>query len=196
LQVLMLCVGLSSCQASESGGEVGGNKLAITHPEVPEGIVIRRTEGSLDAKYFINSFNEFCAANMPRLDKIRSASRLFEWEDLPDDMQIMISPADPETPFDSWFIREGRVSLMIGITEPIWEGQKTEACSLAADINGNDLDYYLNKNFDGKEAYVNEVQSGQKYRIWKTPDYIYTIVDATPSDMTGASISMMRVSGK
>ncbi|MEM7728303.1 MAG: hypothetical protein AAF311_03420 [Pseudomonadota bacterium] len=189
LKLLAASLFFVACQADSNYGnselfsDTGSSSL-------PEGYVVVEDSMS-NAHEFMNLFNEFCAANMPRLDKIESAARLYSWENLPAEMANMVSPADPSTPFKGWYIPSENLPVMIGITETVFEGEPAYGCSLAADLDGNQVKGIAVKSFPDAKLIADQTQHGQRYRIWQGTDYIYNLTDASPSELTGVSLSMM-----
>jgi hypothetical protein len=131
---------------------------------------------SLPEETFVDAFLGNCVLNLPNLEKIRAASRLFGWKALPRDAMTAIGPLDPDAQLEGWTANAGEVRHFIGISTGSIGQRRAVACTMAnpelkQDVLLADLQKKLTIKMLNEES-----EAGQRYRSWTTSVNGYSVL--------------------
>ena len=123
---------------------------------------------SLPEEAFVDAFLGNCVLNLPNLEKIRAASRLFGWQALSRDAMTAIGPLDPDAQCEGCMASEADVRYFIGVSTGSMGQQQAVACTMAnpdlkQDVVLADLQKKLTLKMLNEES-----EAGQRYRSWTT----------------------------
>lgn len=115
---------------------------------------------------FFEFFRKTCLLNMPRLDKVKAAARLFNWPPVSGDAALLIAPSDPNAPFEGWSApHDGRV-LLVAVSEGILNGRKVVVCTaMERRLDQDVLVRVVEGEMTTKRSH-DEVEHRQRYRGW------------------------------
>jgi len=145
------------------------------------------TESAQSASFeetLVDAFLNHCVLNLPNLEKVRAASRLFGWTRLSQDAAILLGPISPDAVFEGWMVGEKASRYLIGISTGSMGPQPGAICTVASpELKQTDLLISLQKKLSLK--FLNdEREAGQRYRAWTTTanDHSLLIILTTLQD--------------
>jgi hypothetical protein len=153
---------------------------------------ITQTKESFSVEIFLGQ----CLNNMPRIDKVESAAKVFNWTKLNKDQAVMVAPADPDVKFDGWYVRGGVVSYMIGTSLGEWNESDAPTCTVAfSEVSPNKVKSLLVSILKSLKVVDQQVSGGQRIIVWKylegTSQGYITLTDASPMDVDAFSLSVI-----
>ena len=159
--------------------------------------------GSVIAQEYIspselaNAFVGHCLLNPGRTDKIRAAAQSFDYSELSGADALMLGPQDPSAEFQAWSVGDSPSELyFLAVSEAEIDGVSMSTCTVSNPYTGaqETLAALQELQTIGNAAYE-EVQAGQRYRIWETESlasgsYI-AIIDALKLGISGGTYSFV-----
>ena len=141
----------------------------------------------------VDAFLSNCVLNVPNLEKIRAASRVFGWKRLSPDEMTMLGPLASGVEAEGWMATQNSLRFIVAISNGGIGSQRAASCSVAhPDVKQSAL-------LDGLQRKValkplnDEREAGQRYRAWTTEynGYSVLIMLTTMADenVAGGSIS-------
>ena len=124
----------------------------------------------------VNAFVGNCVLNLPNLEKVRAASRIFGWKSLPPDVATMLGPIERRAQFEGWLASEETVQYIIGISMGSIGRQSVSSCSVA---NPQSKQHSLVDGLQKKlklNPLTDDIEAGQRYRSWTTEANGYSVL--------------------
>lgn len=115
---------------------------------------------------FFEFFNKTCMLNMPRLDKVRAAARLFDWKPITGDAALMLGPADPRSPFEGWAAPHDGRTVFVALSEGVLEGRKVVICTSTERRLDQEAFVKVIESSSAIRRAHDEVENMQRYRGW------------------------------
>lgn len=140
---------------------------------------------------------EQCINNVPRLDKIEAAAKVFNWSELTKQQALLVAPMDPDAWFNGWFVRDETAGrYMIGISRGEFDGQKVAICTIASDsVDVDEVVIDLVENLKLGNQVADYKLAGQRSRIWRAnypaEETLLFVSDAKSMNEAGFSVSIM-----
>ncbi len=149
-------------------------------------------ETVLDKK-LVEAFVGNCIQNLPQLEKIRAAARVFGWSALSADQLMAMGPQNPSTKFEGWYVKDDTASYLLGISSGNVNSINAVTCTIASpDLTPASFIPALHKLI-GLKALDDQSEGGQRYRAWTTTanqNSIMVNLTSFPSDdQVGGSVS-------
>ncbi|MBL4540249.1 MAG: hypothetical protein JKP97_00385 [Rhodobacteraceae bacterium] len=140
---------------------------------------------------YVHAFLGNCAQNPGRLDVVVAAANALGYADLPEDMEILLAPPEPEAPFQGWIVFDGPGSpFLLGISEGDLEGTTYQFCSVTNPFLPSDEVISILRGFVNlDQPLTDETVSGQRYRAWWAPEILEGAI------LSSSDISTMGLSG-
>jgi len=153
---------------------------------------VTQTKESFSVEIFLGQ----CLNNMPRIDKVESAAKVFNWTKLNKDQAVMVAPADPSVKFDGWYVRGGVVSYMIATSLGEWNESDAPTCTVAfSEVSPNKVKSLLVSILKSLKVVDEQVSGGQRITVWKytegTSQGYILLTDASPMDVDAFSLSVI-----
>jgi hypothetical protein len=142
----------------------------------------------------VDAFLGNCVLNLPNLEKIRAASRVFGWKRLSPDAMTMLGPLDSGAEAEGWMATQDSLRFIVGISSGIIESQRAASCSVThPDVKQIALLDSLYRKAALKPLNYDELEAGQRYRAWTTQANGYSVLimltTAADENVGGGSIS-------
>ncbi|PHR91287.1 MAG: hypothetical protein COA69_12310 [Robiginitomaculum sp.] len=147
---------------------------------------------------FSKNFIGHCVQTMPRVDKVESAARVFEWRELNGDMAKILAPQDPSSWFKAWLIEiEPKFSVMLGVSIVETENPPVAVCSIANPYApSKKVLATLRKYLTFPQSPIADDSSGgQRMRIWKYDELVVgsliVMTDSTKLNEAGTNLTVI-----
>jgi hypothetical protein len=141
----------------------------------------------------VDAFLSNCVLNLPNLEKIRAASRVFGWKRLSPDEMTMAGPLDSRVEAEGWVATQDSLKFLVGISNGSIDSQRVASCNVAhPDVKQSALLDSLHRKVTLKPL-NDEREAGQRYRAWTTESNGYSVLimltTMTDENVAGGSIS-------
>jgi hypothetical protein len=143
---------------------VGGVTLISAVILFPVGAGFAQTASLASA--VVEAFLGNCVLNLPNLEKVRAASRVFGWKALSRDETMVMGPLDRSADAEVWMAADKNVRYLIGISRGTLGSQPIASCTVAhPELQQKAVLGSLQDKL--KLKYLNdEREGGQRYQSW------------------------------
>lgn len=145
---------------------------------------------------FVRAFLGNCAQNAGNFDIVIAAAEAFDFADLPEEMEPLLAPQDPQAEFVGYYAQSGDgAPYFLGVARGDLEGRSFTICSIAnpyietAQVVSA-LESFANTGVPDHD----ESAMGQRYRVWFvdewSQDAFISLTDAEPMGYGGATLAI------